>query len=73
MNILKEFYSKYERIREVQIPKFNGCTGIIKGRMFVDTNGKIIKVIIESERKYDEENYYNNFADIYYNWKHIIY
>ena len=38
---------KFEEIKEVEIKEFNGGTGITKGRMFVDNNGKIMKALLE--------------------------
>lgn len=37
----------FEEIDTVEIPEFNGGTGITKGKMFIDNNGKIMKAILE--------------------------
>ncbi len=37
----------FEEIDTVEIPEFNGGTGITKSKMFIDGNGKIMKAILE--------------------------
>lgn len=55
----------FEEIDVVEMPEFNGGTGITKGRMFIDDNGKIMKATLEKGASIGEHTHITSSEIIY--------
>lgn len=55
----------FDEIEVSEIPEFNGGTGITKGRMFIDENGKIMKAVLEKGSSIGEHTHKTSCEIVY--------
>lgn len=56
---------RFEEIKEVEMPEFKGGTGVIKGRMFVDKDGKIMKLTLPKGTSIGQHTHTENREIVY--------